>query len=125
MIVQWLLYTASSEASFHFPSTLTIDDSTTPSLIRLLRVTRSLLLLNYDIRVSILRSWDCLDVATDDTSVVRVRLLAFRPDLVEVTRDEAVATDGAPVRGRSESADDAGTDEDGEVEAVLGVPSRG
>ncbi len=100
-------------------------DTTTPSLIRLLRIARSLLLLNYDIRIRILRSLDSLDVATDDTSVVGVRLLAFGADLVEFTGDETMAADGAPVGRRGESADDAGADEDGEVESVLGVPSRG
>lgn len=49
-------------------------------------------------------------------------MFPLRPDQLQVVREQAVAGNGAVERRRAERGDDAATDEDGEVEAVLGVP---
>lgn len=43
---------------------------------------------------------------------------------VEIMADEPVPADGAPIARGRERANDAGSREEGEVEAVLRVPSR-
>lgn len=66
-----------------------------------------------------------LRVTAHDAAALILVLLALCPDQFEVMREKPVARDGTPVGRARERADDARANEDGEVEAVLGVPFWG
>lgn len=97
--------------------TLVLTLTLTLTLLLLLRV-----LPDHNIVVPILARRQSLDITGNTSLHLRDLSLPLAPDELEVVRQETVAGDGAPVGGRGKGGNDASADEDGEVEAVLGVP---
>ena len=95
------------------------------AVLAVLLVVFALLLLDHDILVCIGRCGDCFNVTTNDALVIRVSLLALRANHVQVVANKAMSANWTPVGGSGQRADDAGANEDGEVEAILRVPFRG
>lgn len=80
------------------------------------------LLLDDNIVVGVTGGGNSLNIAGNAAAIIGVHRLALGTDVMQVLAHKAMSTDGAPVRHGGECPDDARTDQDGEVEAVLRVP---
>lgn len=124
------------------PSLLSGSCALRRAFIAILRLRRTALA-HQDVRIAVMR--DSLDVATNEARALGFLLIAQRADLrqtvsqptvpmpgrvaeahhIEVMAHEAVPAHRAPVARSSEGPENARAREEGQVEAVLGVPPRG